>query len=279
MNIFKKFFVTAAATVLAVMPLALTASADEAYYDDTLPRVVDNADLLSDSEEKALSDDIDDIISKYNFDVVILTEETLDGESRMVYADDYYDYGGYGVGDDYDGILLLVDMENRQWWISTCGYGITVFTDYGIDKMGEIMSADLGSDDFYSAFELFLSTTEEYIVQANNGNSYDVDNMYETKDDKFYGTIVNIGFALLLALIIALIVVLVFKSQLKSVKFEHAARVYEVQNSFRVTRSNDVYLYKNVSKRRKPESSGGRGGSSTHSSSSGRSHGGGGGSF
>ncbi len=277
MNIFKKIFVTAAAVALAAMPLSLTASADE-YYDDTIPRVVDNADLLTDSEEEALSDTIDNIISEYDFDVVILTEDTLGGESRMSYADDYYDYGGYGIGDNYDGILLLIDMENRQWWISTCGYGITVFTDYGIEKMGEIMSYDLGEDDFYSAFELFLSTTEEYIVQANNGEAYDIYNMYETDDDKFFGNVINVGIALLIALIIALIVVLVFKSQLKSVKFEHAARVYEVQNSFRVTRSNDVYLYKNVSKRRKPESSGG-GGSSTHTSSSGRSHGGGGGSF
>lgn len=279
MNIFKKIFVTAAAAVLTAMPLSLTASADEFYYDDTLPRVIDNADLLSDSEEETLSDTIDDIISEYNFDVVILTEETIGGELRMVYADDYYDYGGYGIGENYDGMLLLIDMENREWWISTCGYGITVFTDYGIDKMGEIMSYDLGNDDFYSAFELFLSTTEEYIVQANTGKAYDIDNMYETDDDKFFGTVINVGIAILLAAIIALIVVLVFKSQLKSVSFEHAAKIYEVQNSFKVTRSNDVYLYKNVSKRRKPESSSGSGGSSTHTSSSGRSHGGGGGSF
>ncbi len=277
MKKFKKLLITAMTGLLTIMPLSANVSADNSY-DDTLPRVVDNADLLSNNEEEVLSDTIDNIISEYNFDVVIVTEDTLDGESRMNYADDFYDYGGYGVGDNCDGILLLINMEQRQWWISTTGYGITVFTDYGIDKMGEIMSYDLGEDDFYSAFELFLSTTEEYIIAAENGEVFDIYNEYETEEDKFIGLLMNIALGLFIALIIALIVVLVFKSQLKSVKYEYAANVYEIKSSFNVTRSNDVYLYKNVTKRKKPESSGG-GGSSTHRSSSGSSHGGGGGSF
>ena len=66
-----------------------------------------------------------------------VTADTINGETPMAYADDYYDYNGYGAGADNDGILLLLSMEDRDWWISTTGYGIDAFTDYGIDVIGD----------------------------------------------------------------------------------------------------------------------------------------------
>lgn len=275
MKVLKKLLITAAAAVTMLMPVSLSASAE--LIDPALPRVIDNADLLSDSEEKILNDRIDDIISTYDFDVVILTEESIGDSSPMAYADDYYDYNGYGANSAGDGVLFLINMDERDWWVSTKGYGITVFTDYGIDKIEEIVVPELSRGTYFSGFEYFLDTTEEYIKAANNGNPYDVDNKYMTTDEKFKSIFLSIAIGLGIGLVTALIVVLVFKSQLKSVQFEYAAREYEVKNSFNVTRSNDVFLYRNVTKRKKPENNGG--GSSTHSSSSGSSHGGGGGKF
>ncbi len=276
MKVLKKLLITAATAVTMLMPVSFSASAE--LIDPELPRVVDKADLLSDSEEQALSDKIDDIISKYDFDVVILTESGIGGKSPMKFADDYYDYEGYGANSGGDGVLFLIDMEFRDWWISTKGYGITVFTDYGIDKIEDIVIPDLSDGEYYDAFETFLSTTEEYIRAADSGKPYDVDNTYNTSADRTRLILFSVAVGLGIGLVVALIVVLVFKSQLKSVKFEYAAREYEVKNSFNVTRSHDVFLYRNVTKRRKPESNGG-GGSSTHRSSSGSSHGGGGGKF
>ncbi len=56
-----------------------------------------------------------------------------------------------------------------------------------------------------------------------------------------------------IGLVIALIVVFIMKSQLKSVDFEYTAQEYEVPGTFIVTRSNDVYLYKNTTKVKKPD--------------------------
>lgn len=275
MKVFKKIFVTAAAVVTMLMPVSFSASAE--LINPELPRVIDNAELFSDSEEQALNDKINAIISNYDFDVVILTEESIGGESPMNYADDYYDYEGYGANENGDGVLFLINMDERDWWISTKGYGITVFTDYGIEKIEELVVPELSSGFYFDAFELFLSTTEEYIKAADSGEPYDVDNKYMTADDRFKSILISAGIGLGIGLVTALIVVLIFKSQLKSVQFEYAAREYEVKNSFNVTRSNDVFLFRNVTKRKKPENNGG--GSSTHISSSGSSHGGGGGKF
>ena len=280
--------------LLLMTPLSLNVSAE--LLDESLPRVVDDADLLTENEEKSLENQIKAITDEYDFDVVLVTADTLGGKSPMEYADDYYDYNGYGANKDCDGVLLLVSMEDRDWWISTTGYGIKAFTDYGIDKAGEKFVSYLSNAEYSQGFEKFLNITEDYITAAKQGKPYDINNVYLTKEEaekerirlekenkkQFYGSIIG---CFVIGFVAALITVLVFKSQLKSVRFQGGAANYEVNGSLNLTRSNDVFLYKNVSKRRRAESSGGGhsggggGGSSTHVSSSGTTHGGGGGKF
>ncbi len=281
--------------LLLMPPLSLNVSAE--LFDKTQPRVVDNADLLTDSEEESLESQIKTLIDKYDFDIVIVTADTIGGKTPMEYADDYYDYEGYGAGVERDGVLLLISMADRDWWISTRGYGITVFTDYGIDKAGEIFVSYLSSAEYSQGFEKFLNVTEDYLTAAKQGKPYDINNVYLTKEEaekerirlekenkeQLYGAIIG---SFVIGLVAALITVLVFKSQLKSVRFQGGAANYEVAGSLNLTRSNEVFLYKNVSRRRREESSSGGGGSSsggggssTHTSSSGATHGGGGGKF
>ena len=83
--------------------------------------VVDDANLLSSEEEQQLREDLASFKEQYNMDAVIVTSNDLGGKSQMDYADDYFDYNGYGVGEDKSGLLLLIDMDDRKVWISTSG--------------------------------------------------------------------------------------------------------------------------------------------------------------
>ena len=236
----------------------------------SMPRLVDGADLLTDSEEITLLSMLDEISERQMLDVVIVTTNTLEGKSPMAYADDFYNYNGYGFGASYDGVLLLVSMEDRDWWISTCGYGITAFTDYGIDCLADRFLSDLGSGYYADAFGIFAEGCDEYITLARNGKPFDI----SAEPFDASGAMM---IAVVIGLIAAFIVTASMKGQLKSVR-QQSAGSYLKQDSMRITDSRDLYLYRNVSRvRRQTESSGG--GSSTHTSSSGRSHGGGGGKF
>ena len=84
-----------------------------------------------------------------------------------------------------------------------------------------------------------------------------------------------------LGAIIALIVTMSFKSQLTSVKLQAAAQNYVVPGSLAVANRREMFLYRNVTRVRKPEpqESSGGGGSSVSTGSSGTSHGGSGGKF
>ncbi len=70
------------------------------------------------------------------------------------------------------------------------------------------------------------------------------------------------------------------KGQLKTVQSQSKADDYVKSGSMKLTKQNDLFLYKHVERREKPkESDRSAGGSKTHTSSSGSTHGGGGGKF
>ncbi len=263
----KKLFSVFLSVIICAALTSVTAFAENA------DKVADNADLLSDSEEKRLESDIMDIIEKYNYgyDIVVVTVNSTQGKSPEAFADDYYDYNGYGYDSEGSGLLLLVDMGNRKWHISTKGKGIRAFTDYGIDCIGETVADGLGSGDYCGAFSDFISLSDKYINKyETDGKPYDIGDK-----PKNYAVIFLISAGI--GLIAAFIVCFAMKSQLKTAVRQVNARSYISKGSMNIKYARDIFLYRNVTAAKIESSDGG--GSSTHTSSSGSTHGGGGGSF
>ena len=262
---------------------AFYAEAEERFADRELPeieeystdgdRVVDQAELLTEYERQELLELLDQISLQQRVDVVVVTTDTLEGKTPQAYADDFFDFNGYGMGADASGILLLVSMEDRDYWISTCGYGITAFTDAGIEYLADRFLPDLSGGDYAAAFRQFALDCDDLLNRARAGDPYDVDNAPKAS----FGFINRLMISLFIGFAVALIATLVMRSQLKSVRAQTGAGDYVKQGSLKITRKQDLFLYRNVTRREKPKSS--SGGSSTHTSSSGRSHGGGGGKF
>ena len=252
------------------------------------PRLADSADLLTDEEEETLQWLLDAKSEEDQFDFVIHTTETLSGKAIETYADDYFDYNGFGYGESGDGLVLVVAMDEREYYISTCGIGILLFSEEAIDYCEEIFVGDLSSGDYYLAFSNFLEVASAIV---ENGFSYSdgdynssvavPDFNYDYNYDEYYydefSIAEKIGAALIAGFIIALIITCIHAAKLKSVRSQRSAVNYVKEGSFRLTQSSDRFLYRNVTKRQKPKQSSGSGGVRT--GSSGRSHGGGGGKF
>ena len=240
-----------------------------------LTRVVDLADLLDNSEEADLLSMLDEISNRQELDVVVVTVNTLDGKTPMDYADDFYDYNGYGFGENRDGVLLLVSMEDRDRWISTSGYGITVFTDAGIEYISEKFLPDLSDGNYADAFTTYAELCDEFITQARTGEPYDTNNLPKEPFNVFTSLLISLAVGIL----VSLIVTGKMKGKLKTVRMQPAAEEYVRNGSMLVTESSDLFLYSHVDRRAKSKDDDSGGGSSTHTSSSGSSHGGGGGKF
>lgn len=251
-----------------LLALLITLSFAVPAFAEAMPRLVDQADLLTDAQEAALLSKLDTISGEHGMDVVVVTADTLDGKSPMAYADDFYDYNGYCE----DGVLLLVSMEDSDWWISTAGYGITAFTDAGIEYLGNRFVPSLSDGDYAGAFEIYADHCDEFITQAKTGDPYDTHNLPKEPFD----FLMNLAICFVIGLVIAAIATTIMKGQLKSVRSQAGASSYVKSGSLNVTHRQDLFLYRDVKRTAKPKDSGG---SSTHTSSSGRSHGGGGGKF
>ncbi|MGN0601875.1 MAG: TPM domain-containing protein [Oscillospiraceae bacterium] len=245
-----------------------------AFAESDLPRVVDNADLLNDGEETTLLAKLDEISERQLADIVVVTVNSLDGKSPMEYADDFYDYNGYGFGEDKDGVLLLISMEDRDWYITTTGFGITAITDAGIDYISEKFLSDLSDGNYAEAFSTYAQLCDEFITQAKTGEPYDVGNMPKEP----FNIAWSIFVAFIIGIVVAVIITNIMKKQLKTVRFQSAADNYVRSGSMQVIESNDLFLYTHIDRRLKPKDND-SGGSSTHTSSSGTTHGGGGGKF
>ena len=269
----------AALAALVLLALAAPAFAAESGFADLYYRMNDGAQLLTEDEDNELEASLEELSVRQSFDVVIATIDSLDGEgytSMEEYADDLYDYCQFGYGANRDGVLLLISKGDRKWHISTCGYGITAFTDAGIQYLGQQMTPDMADGDYAAAFRTFIRWTDAYVTAAREGHPYDVNNMPHEPLSMMY-----LGLALVIGLVTALIVTGVMKSQLKSVAPQPDASSYVRQGSMRLTNQRDHFLYRDVHRTERPKASDSSdsGGSSTHTSSSGTTHGGGGGSF
>ena len=257
----------------------------------TNPLVVDEADLMSDYEEQQLTATLEEISERQQFDIVAVTVDSTDGKSTMDFADDFYDYNDYGKGANHDGIILVISMEDRSYWISTTGYGITAITDYSIDVIEAEIVPYLSQGDYYEAYDRFAQLVDEMVTSAKNGSVYDYGNYYGKYDENTLDgyssdyssgsdTFGRVGAAVIISLIVSAIVVFSVKKSYKPVAFNRSAANYLNPGSLNVTNSYEHFLYNHVTMtKRAEESSSHSGGSSIHTSSSGTSHGGGGGHF
>ncbi|MHC6201606.1 TPM domain-containing protein [Breznakiellaceae bacterium SP9] len=242
--------------------------------------VNDGSHLLTDEQVRTLNDRIAAIKSAYDFDVVLVTEETIHGWEPMVYADDFFDYRGGGFGNGENGGVLMLWVTDIRWaWFSGYGQsplgGETVFNDFTIaasDKhIDKYLKADEGGvDDIYGMYMRFLDDVELYLGLAAQGRSYNF--LYEYLH-------VFLITAWALALLVALIMVSVWKKGMNTAKGSGEAAAYIVPGSLQFAAKTDTFLYSTVSKTAKASSSSGgsRSSGGSHRSSSGRSHSGGGG--
>ena len=225
--------------------------------DRTLSLVEDYADVLTDTEEAELLTKLEALGAANDIEVGVVTVDSYDGKDPQAFADDFYDYNGYGYGENDDGFIVVFNTGegdgNRNIAISTHGKGIDLLTDMEIDVIIEMMINPIKNGDFAGAFDSFVVECENAI---DSGIS-----------------IIWIPVSILIGFGLAFLIVKIQASKLKTVVQKADAADYV--GNVMLTAQYDNFMYKNVTSSPKVKSES----SSTHTSSSGRTHGGGNKSF
>lgn len=242
-----------------VMLLVLCALPAVTLADDNAigTRVFDDAGLFSGQQRVALNEQAQGLILKYRQDIVIVTTADAGGKNAQEYADDYYDYNDFGIGPEADGLLLLIDMDNREFFITTTGSAIKLFNASKIESMLDNIYAYVGQGDYAGGAGVFLRDVERHLSKKAQPRYW------------------NWAFFVVGLFAIFMVLGRMFMNHRKGLMSAPSIREYINTALCEVTRRDDIFLHSSTRRIRINNSSGsGGGGSGTRTSSSGRTHGG-----
>lgn len=224
------------AALLLLVVLALPVSAAEPQ----LGYVTDAAGLLTPDEQAELEQYAQDLSQTYRCGLYLVT---VDDYTQYVRNADiteaaktiYREYS-LGLGEDRSGILLLLSMAERDYALISYGYGNTVFTDYGKDRLAENFLDNFRNDDWFGGFSDYLKTGETLLQAAKQEQAAETHRPPTLLPESILLSVVP---GCLLALLVSLLV----KRSMKSVAAETEADAYFNRNSLHFTKREDRFLY------------------------------------
>lgn len=249
----KKRILTLLSVLLICFALTVPAFAEaetESFH------LADTAGLLTSSQETALESGLAEISARQGTEVCIVTVTSLEGTIIADYSEYFYDY----YMDDVPAVVLFIAMDEREWDISAYGGAETAFNAAGREYIGGQIQGSLSDGDFYGAFTDFAAFCDDFLTRAATGEPYGSGDLPK-EPMPWYSVLIALG----IGLVAALIVTGVMRSALKSVAMRRAAD-YVRPGSLRLTRSQDIFLYRTVSRHERPKSTTSSGSGAGHSS-------------
>ena len=248
---------------------------------DATEKIYDYAELLSDEEEQAVKEKIDEFMEQTKMDLIIVTVDftySNDTENED-YAADFYDYNDFGMNfENNSGVLLLRNANSLDPYYDmyTFGDAQLYFNQTRYDNILDGIYDLMHSEQYASAFDKFITETQEDILlgKPKEMEKYYVDeNGYLKKDPTAY----RIPWLILIIIssIITLIIILILINKNKMVKKAQQANHYLKQESINITNRKDIFIRSHTTSYTESSSSSGGGGSHSGSSGGGHSSGGG----
>ena len=229
---------------LLLLGLCCTAFAEAPATEAQLWNITDTVGLLTSDEDLTLEERAEEISAQYGVGIYLLILEDYSEYYDDPYETAYelYHQNTLGMGEDRDGVILLMSMSDRKY--ATFFYGPKAeyaFDAYGQELMEEEFLDDFRDDDWYDGFEDYLEVCDEYLARAEAGDPVRGD--YSSAGGS---SVSGIGTTILVCLgisaVIAMIVCLILRGKMKSVRKGTHADAY-VTGSLNLTASRDQYTH------------------------------------
>lgn len=249
-------------------------------------KVFDEAGLLTQTQIDDLQSEIVKTAEYLKMDVIIVTIDDAGGKTAMEAADDFYDEHAFGYEREHgSGILFLIDMDNRETYISTAGEAMIQFRDEEYELIFDDIAYDMKQGNYYNACSIFLKKAYEY-----GSNNDVVEGYYDEATDSIKPPTklqqlfkpVDIAISLAGSLVIAIVIVAIMAHGNKA-RMSVGRDAYLKDNRYKLNLKSDNFTHQTVTTRHIPRNDnhfggggGGGGGGSSHTSSGGHSHSGGG---
>ena len=230
---------------LLLLGLCCTAFAEApAATEPQLWNITDTVGLLTSDEDLTLEARAEEISAQYGVGIYLLILEDYSEYYDDPYETAYelYHQNTLGMGEDRDGVILLMSMSDRKY--ATFFYGPKAeyaFDAYGQELMEEEFLDDFRDDDWYDGFSDYLEVCAEYLERAEAGDPVRRDDSSAGgSDGSGIGTTILV--CLGISAVIAMIVCLILRGKMKSVRKGTHADAY-VTGSLNLTASRDQYTH------------------------------------
>lgn len=262
----KKLVLSVLLLLICLFPIKVLAASDT---------VENQAGLLTESEISQLNSLATDLNQAIKGQVFILTTNS-NTETPRKFANQSLKKK---VGEDGNGALLLIDMNQREIYLSTSGNMIDYLSDKRVDQILDDVQAAMADSDYFTASQAFLQKAHEYVKAGPPSGTYRIDEA--TGKVTYYKSItpLELTISLVVASVIALAFFLVTKwrYQMKTGNYRYG---YRQNAQLNLEDQKDQLVNSFVTTRRIPKQKnngnfGGGGGSSTNSSGGGTFGGGG----
>ncbi len=242
---------------LAALILAALCMTAVSAFDN--PPMYDEAELLTESDNREVQAKLQEVTDKHGVDVAVLTVDNYEESTIDEAAENVCKYSG-ALAEDC--VLFMISMDNRKWCIAANNKGHDAFTAYGREFVGEELKPLLSDSDYKEAFLGFADYADQFLTEAEKGTPYDTNHKYTKLSDVLKRGGISLGIGLLIAIIAAL----ALKSKYKPVRFKAEANDYLVQGSLELRQSYDHFLYTHTTRTRRKDDN--DSGSSSHDSGS-----------
>ena len=155
------------AAVLSVSAFSL----QPAYAAAEDSKVVDDADLLSYDEEQEIQSMLDEFAGESGWTLFAVTTDDANGMTSEEYADDFVDQNAI----EENGVCFLIDMDNREIYMSTTGSAIRILTDHRIDSIMDNSYEYAGDGEYAKCFETMIRETEDSFHEGIESGQYNYD--------------------------------------------------------------------------------------------------------
>lgn len=241
-------------------------------------RFRDMAKLLTVGEEAKLMTRAREIVQRTGYDLMLVTTQDAGGKSARDYAEDYYmEYKTV-----LDGVIYLIDMDNREIYVATSGEMRYYLQDERLEALLDEGYDRVSREEYGECFGVMLDHTEQALREGIEEGTYTVDK--DTGEVVRYRkkrgiTKTDVLMGLAVAFVSAGTVFLAINGKYK-MKFKTSSYSYRDNSSLELQNRQDVFVNRIVTHRHIPKNppptAGGGPSSTVHTGSGGNSFGGGG---